>query len=77
MFLAAWLGLRLSGRIHETARFHHGAGAELRQPLGVAVVGGLLTFGKRAKGSGHWLMDEAPDQVIAKLVTFLPAEPPC
>jgi hypothetical protein len=23
------------------------------------------------KGSGHWLIDEAPDQVIAKLLTFL------
>ena len=23
------------------------------------------------KGSGHWLIDEAPDQVIPKLVTFL------
>ena len=23
------------------------------------------------KGSGHWLMDEAPDQVIPKLVAFL------
>jgi pimeloyl-ACP methyl ester carboxylesterase len=23
------------------------------------------------KGSGHWLMDEAPDQVIPKLVEFL------
>jgi pimeloyl-ACP methyl ester carboxylesterase len=23
------------------------------------------------KGSGHWLMDEAPDQVIPKLVSFL------
>jgi len=22
------------------------------------------------KGSGHWLMDEAPDQVIPKLVSF-------
>jgi pimeloyl-ACP methyl ester carboxylesterase len=23
------------------------------------------------KGSGHWLIDEAPDQVIPKLVSFL------
>jgi pimeloyl-ACP methyl ester carboxylesterase len=23
------------------------------------------------KGSGHWLMEEAPDQVIPQLVTFL------
>jgi hypothetical protein len=23
------------------------------------------------KGSGHWLIDEAPDQVIPKLVVFL------
>jgi pimeloyl-ACP methyl ester carboxylesterase len=23
------------------------------------------------KGSGHWLMEEAPDQVIPKLVDFL------
>jgi pimeloyl-ACP methyl ester carboxylesterase len=23
------------------------------------------------KGSGHWLVDEAPDQVIPKLVAFL------
>ena len=23
------------------------------------------------KGSGHWLMDEAPDQVIPELVRFL------
>ena len=23
------------------------------------------------KGSGHWLMEEAPDQVIPKLVAFL------
>jgi pimeloyl-ACP methyl ester carboxylesterase len=23
------------------------------------------------KGSGHWLMEEAPDRVIAKLVAFL------
>jgi pimeloyl-ACP methyl ester carboxylesterase len=23
------------------------------------------------KGSGHWLMEEAPDQVIPKLVEFL------
>ncbi|MEZ5904564.1 MAG: alpha/beta hydrolase [Geminicoccaceae bacterium] len=23
------------------------------------------------EGSGHWLMDEAPDRVIPKLVTFL------
>jgi pimeloyl-ACP methyl ester carboxylesterase len=22
------------------------------------------------KGSGHWLMDEAPDQVVPKLVSF-------
>jgi pimeloyl-ACP methyl ester carboxylesterase len=22
------------------------------------------------KGSGHWLIDEAPDQVIPRLVTF-------
>jgi len=22
------------------------------------------------KGSGHWLVDEAPDQVIPKLVSF-------
>ena len=25
------------------------------------------------KGSGHWLIDEAPDQVIPKLVSFLSA----
>jgi pimeloyl-ACP methyl ester carboxylesterase len=25
------------------------------------------------KGSGHWLMEEAPDQVIPKLVSFLTA----
>jgi pimeloyl-ACP methyl ester carboxylesterase len=23
------------------------------------------------KGSGHWLMEEAPDQIIPKLVEFL------
>jgi pimeloyl-ACP methyl ester carboxylesterase len=23
------------------------------------------------KGAGHWLMEEAPDQVMAKLVEFL------
>jgi pimeloyl-ACP methyl ester carboxylesterase len=23
------------------------------------------------KGSGHWLIDEAPEQVIPKLLTFL------
>ncbi len=23
------------------------------------------------KGSGHWLVDEAPDQVIPRLVTFV------
>ena len=28
------------------------------------------------KGSGHWLMDEAPAQVIPKLVAFFIAEPP-
>ncbi len=27
--------------------------------------------GVQVKGSGHWLIDEAPDQVIPKLVTFL------
>jgi pimeloyl-ACP methyl ester carboxylesterase len=27
------------------------------------------------KGSGHWLIDEAPDQVIPRLVTFLTAAP--
>ena len=25
------------------------------------------------KGSGHWLMEEAPDQVIPKLVAFINA----
>ena len=25
------------------------------------------------KGSGHWLMEEAPDQVIPKLLSFLTA----
>ena len=27
--------------------------------------------GVLVKGSGHWLMEEAPDQVMAKLVEFL------
>jgi pimeloyl-ACP methyl ester carboxylesterase len=27
--------------------------------------------GVLVKGSGHWLMEEAPDQVIPKLVEFL------
>jgi pimeloyl-ACP methyl ester carboxylesterase len=27
--------------------------------------------GMLVKGSGHWLMEEAPDQVIPKLVEFL------
>ena len=27
--------------------------------------------GTVVKGSGHWLMEEAPDQVIPALVTFL------
>ena len=27
--------------------------------------------GVLVKGSGHWLIDEAPDQVIPKLVEFL------
>ena len=27
--------------------------------------------GMMVKGSGHWLMEEAPDQVIPKLVDFL------
>ena len=26
-------------------------------------------------GSGHWLIDEAPDQVIPQLVAFLDAAP--
>ncbi len=26
---------------------------------------------KVIKGSGHWLMDEAPNQVITQLVTFI------
>ena len=26
--------------------------------------------GVTIKGSGHWLMDEAPDQVVPKLVAF-------
>ena len=25
------------------------------------------------KGAGHWLMDEAPDQVVPRLVSFLTA----
>jgi pimeloyl-ACP methyl ester carboxylesterase len=28
------------------------------------------------KGSGHWLMEEAPNQVIAKLVEFLNRQKP-
>jgi pimeloyl-ACP methyl ester carboxylesterase len=31
--------------------------------------------GKVVQGSGHWLMEEAPDQVIPALVTFLNANP--
>ena len=31
--------------------------------------------GKGVQGSGHWLMEEAPDQVIPALVTFLNANP--
>jgi pimeloyl-ACP methyl ester carboxylesterase len=31
--------------------------------------------GQVVKGSGHWLMEEAPDQVIPALVTFLNSEP--
>jgi pimeloyl-ACP methyl ester carboxylesterase len=27
--------------------------------------------GVLVRGSGHWLMEEAPDQVIPKLVEFL------
>jgi len=27
--------------------------------------------GVLVKGSGHWLMEEAPDQVVPKLVEFL------
>jgi pimeloyl-ACP methyl ester carboxylesterase len=27
--------------------------------------------GVLVKGAGHWLMEEAPDQVIPKLVEFL------
>jgi len=27
--------------------------------------------GTVVQGSGHWLMEEAPDQVIAAIVTFL------
>jgi pimeloyl-ACP methyl ester carboxylesterase len=31
--------------------------------------------GKVVQGSGHWLIEEAPDQVIPTLVTFLNCEP--
>jgi pimeloyl-ACP methyl ester carboxylesterase len=31
----------------------------------------LGTSGLAVKGSGHWLMEEAPDQVIPALVAFL------
>jgi pimeloyl-ACP methyl ester carboxylesterase len=31
--------------------------------------------GKVVRGSGHWLMEEAPDQVIPALVAFLNCEP--
>jgi pimeloyl-ACP methyl ester carboxylesterase len=31
--------------------------------------------GNVVQGSGHWLMEEAPDQVIPALVTFLKSEP--
>ena len=31
--------------------------------------------GKVVQGSGHWLMEEAPDQIIPVLVTFLNADP--
>jgi pimeloyl-ACP methyl ester carboxylesterase len=31
--------------------------------------------GKVVQGSGHWLMEEAPDQVIPALVTFLNGKP--
>ena len=31
--------------------------------------------GKVVQGSGHWLMEEAPDQVIPALVTFLNGNP--
>jgi pimeloyl-ACP methyl ester carboxylesterase len=30
--------------------------------------------GNVVKGSGHWLMEEAPDQVIPAIVTFLKNE---
>jgi pimeloyl-ACP methyl ester carboxylesterase len=31
--------------------------------------------GTVVQGSGHWLMEEAPDQVIPAIVTFLNCEP--
>jgi len=32
--------------------------------------------GKIISGSGHWLMDEAPQATIPALTTFLNAQPP-
>jgi len=31
--------------------------------------------GNVVQGSGHWLMEEAPDRVIPALVTFVNAKP--
>ena len=31
--------------------------------------------GQVVQGSGHWLMEEAPDQVIPALVKFLTSQP--
>jgi pimeloyl-ACP methyl ester carboxylesterase len=35
-------------------------------PFATFIVEGVVV-----KGSGHWLMEEAPDQVIPRLVEFL------
>ena len=32
---------------------------------------GMVGQGVLVQGRGHWLMEEAPDQVIPKLVEFL------
>ena len=52
------------------------AGAHWRKGLGEFLIaqGRLVADnveGVIIKGSGHWLMDEARDQVVAKLVAFL------
>jgi pimeloyl-ACP methyl ester carboxylesterase len=38
--------------------------------LSVALLASSPSFAQ-VKGRGHWLMEEAPDQVVPKLVEFL------